>query len=786
MRKTFLLWLMLTLSWSGSMAAQTGAASTKDPDDSRYAITLLSSFDPIPDTMFPRNIPDHVYRTEASIFGRTIYFVRLGFYATAGEAEVAKDRMLARYPAALVTRVAPDEYLKITGGKPKATETGVAKVTPKPVLPSPPATPRASTTSISLPATPPVPVVTPAVPLPPVAAAPGVPTSKPEAAAAPTASTTTQTAVVPVPAPAAKPVSALEQEAGTFMEQARDALMHNDNVAALQILDKLLRLPPNSYSQDAQELIGLAHERQGQKTSALREYTLYLRLYPEGLGADRVRQRIVALESPPARVELKKERAETNVASVRGSLSQNYYYGQSQVDSTTTVLGPAVTSSLTSNDQSALYTNLDLHGHYSSGNWDNRFVIRDTYTASFLSNVDSTNRLYSAYYEMNNKVDEFSGRFGRQSGTSGGILGQFEGFALGYNFLPKWRINVVAGKPVELYTVHYSKLFWGASLDFGLFAEHWNGNVYYIQQTVDGIADRQAIGAEVRYFDPRGSALLYVDYDTLFSSLNIATFQATWLSSPTTTWNTLLDHRLAPTLMTSNALFNTSTLSTIPIPPVTPTPGQAGSISYWLQNVTEAQLRQVAVDSTPTFDTYVLGVSHNINSTWQIGGDVKRYNLSAIPSSPTLTTNLKTGATYMYTVQAITNGLIRSRDLSVLSLSYLDGATYQGETLAFTHRMLFQDHWTLDLALSYYLQQDDTQSNIIGFDTHIVQFSSNRIAPLIRLGYLRGKNMSIEAELGIEQNRAHSVDANITTGTSATSDTNTARHYFMLGYRWNF
>jgi hypothetical protein len=336
-------------------------------------------------------------------------------------------------------------------------------------------------------------------------------------------------------------------------------------------------------------------------------------------------------------------------------------------------------------------------------------------------------------------------------------------------------VNVIAGSPVEFYTVNYSKQFWGANVDFGLFADHWNGNFYYIQQTVDGIADRQAVGSELRYFDPKGSALLYVDYDTLFGELNIASFQATWLSSPSTTWNTLLDHRLAPTLMTSNALFTAPAGSTI---------------DSLLTTMTEEQLRQQAVANSPTFDTYMLGVSQNLNATWQVGGDVKRYNLTAPPSSPTITTILGTGSTMMYTLQTIANGLFRQRDLSVLSMSFLDNESYQGESLSLTHRMLFQDRWTIDLALYYYLQQGTPLQSIVdpgtGPETHMIQTDNDRIIPMIRIDYRWGKNITFETEFGIEKSVNHIVDTNITAGSTAVTDQDVSRKFFMLGYRWDF
>ncbi len=564
------------------------------------------------------------------------------------------------------------------------------------------------------------------------------------------------------------------------MEQARDALVRGDNAAAIELLGRILRLPPNSQSQDAQELIGLAHERLREIAAAKQEYALYLRLYPEGPGAERVRQRLTALEAPstaPARL-MAPVRKEASYGSIRGSWSQYYYTGQSQLDSTTTVVGLAPTS-LTATDQSALINNLDLVARYSGATWDNRFVLRDTYTANFLADSTDTNRLYSAYYEVTNKVDEYSGRFGRQPGTSGGVLGRFDGITLGYNFLPKWRVNVVAGVPVEFYSIDSSKQFVGTSVDFGMFANHWNGSLYYILQTVDSIADRQAVGAELRFFSQTGSALLLTDYDTLFGRLNLAMFQANWQSSPATTWNMLLDRRLVPSLSSSNALFGLPALQ----------PGDTStSITHWMQTYgyTEADLHQIALDNTPTFETAMLGVSHNLNTTWQIGGDVRRFNLSALPTSPTVTTTIGTGATMVYTLQTIAKGLFRTRDLSVLSFSYIDGSTYQGDSLSLTNRMLFQDNWTVDFMLSYYLQQASPVTALVGLDTHIIQTDTNRLVPMVRVSYRWRKNISFDTEFSLEKSTDHTIDTNTTTNTVDTTDKNTTRKYLMLGYRWDF
>src|SRR5262249_45043962 len=56
-----------------------------------------------------------------------------------------------------------------------------------------------------------------------------------------------------------------------------------------------LRYPENRYSAEAQELLGLARQRNGQPDAARAEYEDYLRRYPRGEGHERVQQRLAGL-----------------------------------------------------------------------------------------------------------------------------------------------------------------------------------------------------------------------------------------------------------------------------------------------------------------------------------------------------------------------------------------------------------------------------------------------------------------------------------------------------------
>lgn len=798
--------VVAALGFVGTAYAQTptanGTATAAPAVARRYAVTLLNSFEPIPDSMMPSGLDGlRVYRSHNVVFGKTIYFVRAGFFATGAEAEAARQRLRTRYPAGFVTEITPDEYAQVAG-----------------TSPAPAVVPPATTSAVTVPAAKPAGTPTQLYAITLIASTNGAPTpvgplpralaanslylletarngkvvrtlnlgffktrveaerarrqllaSYPGASVRTASSQERETATrdeVEMPASSPPTLVAperplpnatiagtgslrIEQEATRLMDRARDALTRGDNPAAAQFLLELLRLPPNRQSRDAQELIGLAYERMNAKAKAQREYQLYLKLYTEGEGTERVRQRLANLDAPTATPTLKTARKkDVNVVTAYGSLAQYYYHGDTRAETTTTV-GPVInTATLTATDQSALITSLDFTGRARSGDWDNRIVVRDNYTVDFLDNRDNFNRLYSAYGEVRNKTYDYGARIGRQPGNTGGVLGRFDGISAGYGFMPKWRLNVVAGEPVEFNPIDSDRLFLGANLDFGTFAEHWNGNLYYLYQTVDDITDRQAVGAEIRYFDPSLSMLLLTDYDTSFDELNIAMLQGTWQYSSRTTFNVLADHRRAPVLQTSNAVIGETDTS----------------IDSQLRTLTEDQLRQQAVDRTPLSDLLMVGATHNFTRNWQLGGDVKLYNISSTPASGTLPAMTGTGNVLVYTLQGIGNSVFSRSDVSVLSLSYIDSRNYQGESVSLSNRTVLRGKWTLDFSLRYYQQQDNMNSDL------------SRLTPMLRIGYRWGEHMSFETEGGVEK----------TTISNTTQTDESTRRFWMLGYRWDF
>jgi tetratricopeptide (TPR) repeat protein len=782
-----------------------------------YAVTLLTSFAPISNTS---SVQRHfsslvVYQTKATAFGREMYFLRVGFFASFADATATKDAALAAYPGAWATEVPATEYnMALAATRPPAPAKPTTRIVDEIRGPRPEAPKGEAAYAVSL-ETSTNPRMQPTKPIPaalkakrlyvgrlaederirfsinlgffrevedaeaarkqlladyPVARVIKV-SFEDQQAAAKTAVTAPETGA---PAEAAAPVvktideksaareSAADTKAAALMLQGREALTRGDNADAVATLNSLLRLPPNRYSQDAQELLGLAHERNGEANAAKREYELYLRLYPESEGAERVRQRVATLGTTVTATVLKptkkKDVAETTIY---GSWSQYYYYGSGKRDTTllTTPVVPATTPAENYTvDQKMLRSTLNLTQRQRDGDFDNRAVIRDTHIKDSLNSEKSENRVYSAYYEMKQRRGLYSVRAGRQPASAGGVLGYFDGVQGGYSFAPKWRINAVAGKPADvskLSRIDTSRSFYGTSLDAGTFAEHWNVSLYTIKQVADGETDRFAAGSEIRYFDPTKSFFLLNDYDTYFGEMSTQMLQGNWTVNQSaaypTTLNLMLDRRKSPTLQLTNALIGETTTS----------------ISTLLETRTLDELKAQALGNTPTTDMYSLGVTQGYGPKWQFGVDLRGNRTSETTGSPTATQPAAASVDWAHTLafQVIGNGITGSRDISVVGISRTNGPNFTVNSLALNNRSLFGKEWTLDGSLNYYVQTTSEPSQDI-----------EGLNPLLRLSYQWRSKVTFEVEYS--QLR--------TVTTDDTMKVKDVRNSWSLGYRWDF
>lgn len=555
-------------------------------------------------------------------------------------------------------------------------------------------------------------------------------------------------------------------DAAVLMAKGRDALLVGEMFAAIEAFNNVLKLPANKYSPDAQLWIGISRERSGQIAKAKLEYESYLKLYPNGTAATWAKERLAKLNAilpPPsptvpqsAPVAAQSKNFQTTEY---GSLSMYYYHGASHTDTIATVGAVQTPSSLTVTDQSSLISNVSVTARSYNDVFDNRLVFQDFFAANLLPGQTSKNRLNAAYLELKNRINNYSARIGRQSALGGGVLGRFDGVSAGYGFLPGWRANVVAGQLSD-FVVGAKPLFHGASLDFGV-KSSVGGSLYAISQTVEGITDRKAVGGNLRYFDPKKTAIAMVDYDTQFKALNMVTIQGTLNGESGTDYNFLVDRRRTPSLSLRSAVNGTT-----------------ASIDILLQNGwTIDDLLSLAKLRTAISNMAQVGVTNHINEKWQAGTDLVVSNTSGMSASGTLnpdfTTGLEgfvpataaTGNAWTLSERLIGNDVLSVRDVSMVSLSYTKSPLMTGETLLLNSHSFIRELWTLDTTLRFYWQTD----NIGG--------KQNIISPMLKLGYRLKTNLTLETEGGMEVTKATP---------SALQSSKTTRKYFSCGFRWDF
>jgi len=532
-------------------------------------------------------------------------------------------------------------------------------------------------------------------------------------------------------------------------------------------------------------MVGVARERNGEATKAKAEYEHYLRAYPDGEGAVRVRQRLAALSEVKAQAaQGRKPAKKIDEMRVYGSIYEYYYGGYSQTKITDKNTNNSTDINL--HDQSMLQSSFDVTGRYRKDEYDNKIVVRGTQSYDLLATSDARrniSRLRALYVEHANQ-DSYFVRVGRQPGNAGGVLDyRFDGAWVRYTAVPQFlNLNLLAGQPRQFslssnyvpddprnFTTDLKRYFYGANVDIGPLGQAWSGNAYFINQIVNGIVDRRAVGTELRYASNGKNAFGLVDYDVSYGVLNIAMLNGTWVTEGTT-FTLLADHRRTPYLQTTNALFGT--------------PG--ASISM-INKTNEALLRAQAESVTATSDLFLVGVLHAVSKDWQLGGDVRLNRIAGtsasnclviVPGTSTLFLNPNattdalcslqalpgTGNIWTYTAQAIGANFPFENTTFVANASYISSQAYRGESLTLNFLGRLGPKWQLDNFVILYHQKDSS-----GVELY-------RATPTIRMDYRFLDSWSFEASGGYEQ----------TFSDSPTQKDTTSRQFFYLGLRWDF
>jgi hypothetical protein len=535
----------------------------------------------------------------------------------------------------------------------------------------------------------------------------------------------------------------------SLLDQAHKAMRSRDYPQAVQILTKLQRQPEFPERAEVQELLGLSRERSGEVAQAKAEYEEYLRRYPKGPAAERIRNRLRILRAASVAGRTggfgNTEDADHGWK-VSGGASQLF-----RRDSYGTDLNGPLFATVVEN---AIFTDADLFAHRDGERFNTAIRTNFGYAKNFLprdiNGATDRVRITTAFLDLNDKLLDLRGRVGRQTTINDGNFGIFDGAKVSYRFLPSWTVRATVGMPVDNSGdgVETDRKFETLAVDFAPALSHWDTSVYVTQQRNDGLKDRQALGAQVQYARPNLSVVSYVDYDTAYKSLNALVLLGTVQLPARWQLTADLEHRNAPLITTENALI-----------------GQPFTTLSQLEKVfSEQQIHDLARDRTPVLSTYSLSALKQLGERWQTIFDVFYTKLGDTPASGGVEPFTGTqGNEISYQGELIGSSLLRQNDFNQVIVRYDTTPTYNVLGWQYISRYPVFGAWRA--GPRFLFQRKVTNTG----------FTSIFYAPYGHIDYQRhGHVLEIEggAELGKNP-------AGLEIG-------NTTRLFVSIGYRINF
>lgn len=554
----------------------------------------------------------------------------------------------------------------------------------------------------------------------------------------------------PSVAPAARatatgPVLAAPERAAMLAE-ARRKFRSKDYAASVPLLTRLVEQPEFPERVEAQELLGLARERLGQLAHAKAEYEEYLTRYPQGRAAKRVRERLRTLKS--ARRSPRDRGAGgtddgDELWAITGGFSQLYRRDDNRLDT------DAGSNQFTA--QNAVLTDGDLVARRRGERFDFTARVSTGFAKDLLSDGPGDQlRVSSAFAEIADRERGWQLRAGRQSRNSGGVLGSFDGAWFGYQLLPRLRLNLTAGSPVDstLDGLDTQRQFIGVSADFGAFRESWDFTVYALEQQIESLTDRRAAGFELRYFRPGRTLVGLVDYDLGFQELNSVMLLYSQQLPGRWVVNLNADQRKSPLLSTRNAMIGQ------------PVRRFDELFGFFF----DEEIERLALDRTADSRTYSLSAYRPLGERFQLTLDASSSEIDATPASGGVEAVPAQPRTDGFSVQLLGSSLLREGDVNVLALRYQSDGVTDLESLGFSSRWPLRGAWRVGPRLRVdrrTLAGDGAQQWVY--------------CPSLRLEYLRARTM-FELDLGAERGSAD----------RATGSESSDRYYLGMGYRISF
>jgi hypothetical protein len=580
-------------------------------------------------------------------------------------------------------------------------------------------------------------------------------------------STQVPTAAPLAPVPATPAVQPEPAKLEALMVEARTAMAARQDDRALQLLVRVNEAGDSKVRAEALELLGVVRERKGHIAHARADFDQYLKLFPTGEGALRVRQRLsllnskenaafdqakagsaaslVQLGTPNAAstsvptVVLKGSTAPTGADAIvaedpdawrvnhSGSLATTYYRNQGGRDF---FVAPKIQKGWEKENIYQVYQNsmlgtIDDDTSFENGRLRGSFRFSGSDEHKFMGDYPEDRRISTLSLQLESKTNGLSGQIGRQSKYANGVLGRFDGALASYKFSDLYKVNVVAGSPVERVKdtpFKNDRYFYGTSIDMSPYGRKGaiDGNLYFIEQKSEGILDRQSVGAEARYHDASKFGLAVVDYDTHYNTINMVMLNATRTNQDLSSLSGSLDYRRAPMVFTSNALQGQTPLT----------------LKQMLQRYRLDEVEDFALDRTARSTAATVAYSRPLSERFTFNADVTLTNMTATKASLNVPSTPDTGWDVYTAAHLVGSSILREGDVLTGGLNYAETQTAHRSMLELSSRQPITSAWYINPQMRFGLVDYKTS------DT-----KEYHIMPALKSSYYVMRDLSIDFEV---------------------------------------
>lgn len=453
---------------------------------------------------------------------------------------------------------------------------------------------------------------------------------------------------------------------------AEEAVASGQYEAASDALDRILGQRDTPYAPRALELSGMIHERREERGPARLRYEEYLRRFPGGGGADRVRQRLAALGREDGGARRPTVDGRDWRTTFSGGISQFY----SRDTSRNIFIDARRPDPVEEIDRRVnidqLLTAIDIN--MAATNGEMRFSARAagsytldwrpvTLVGSSRSSGDDTQRIAALYVDTQHYRLGLSARIGRQSLFGSGVFGRFDGIRAGWALDPSWTLHAQAGRPVfstRTDRIVRDRSFYGFTLGYAPRDKPYEFSAYWFDQRSGGLTDRQAIGVEARYTMPEIALWGLTDFDVGFGTLSRAFLNATVPLPDGGSLGVQFDQLYYPSLSLTNAVI-----------------GQPVSRLAELKELfSRATLEQWARDRSARAQSMSIFYTQPLTPKWQANLDLVLSRTNGIPASGGIEAIAGSGAEYYLGAQLTGNGVVQNGDTLIFGIRHARTARF--------------------------------------------------------------------------------------------------------------